>query len=108
MLDSFRDEPAINEIEKKKYTDVVFVKNSSMIKLEWSSIKIYCKRIQLESSFWDENCVSSPFGLCEFYSPYLHCLDEYLHLWDMEPLVIMTDFYCLLMAIRLLVSYVTS
>ena len=34
MLDSFRDEPAINEIEKKKYTGVVFVKNSSMIKLE--------------------------------------------------------------------------
>ena len=35
MLDSFRDEPAIKyEIEKKKYTGVVFVKNSSMIKLE--------------------------------------------------------------------------
>ena len=35
MLDSFKDEPALKyEIEKKKYTGVVFVKNSSMIKLE--------------------------------------------------------------------------
>ena len=29
--------------------------------------------------------------------------NEYLHLWDMEPLVLMAGFYCLLMSICLLV-----
>ena len=32
-------------------------KYPSMIKLEWDSIEVYCKRIQLENSFWSENCV---------------------------------------------------
>ena len=45
----------------------------------------------------------SPFGLCRFYSPCIHCLNEYLHLWDMEPLVLMADFYCQPTTIRLLV-----
>ena len=45
----------------------------------------------------------SPFGLCGFYYPCIHCLNEYLHLWDMEPLVLMAGFYCLLMVIRPLV-----
>ena len=46
----------ISEIEKKWYIDVVFSKHPLMIKLEWDSIKVYCKRIQLRNSFWDENC----------------------------------------------------
>ena len=36
--------------------------------------------------------------VCEFYSPSLHCLNEYLHLWNMESLVLMAGFYCLPMA----------
>ena len=58
-LDSFRDKPVIRyEIEKWEYTDVVFAKHAPMIKLEWYSIEVYCKRIQLENSFWGEGCVS--------------------------------------------------
>ena len=45
-----------SEIEKKWYIDVVFSKHPLMIKLEWDSIKVYCKGIQLRNSFWDENC----------------------------------------------------
>ena len=60
-MDSSRDEPAIRyEIEKKKLTGMVFSKNPPMIKLEWNLIEVYRKRIQLGSSFRDENCV--PFG----------------------------------------------
>ena len=60
-MDSSRDEPAMrHEIKKYRYTGVVFAKHSSMIKLEWDSIEVYCKRIQLENSFWDENYI--PFG----------------------------------------------
>ena len=44
----------------------------------------------------------SVFGLCGFYSPYLHCLNEHLHLWDMEPLVLIAGFYCLPTATRAL------
>ena len=40
-----------SEIEKKKYTDVVFAKHPSIIKLEWDLIEKYCKRIQLRCSF---------------------------------------------------------
>ena len=46
------------KIEKKWYTGVVFAKHPLMIKLEWDSIEVYCERIQLENSFWIENCVS--------------------------------------------------
>ena len=60
-MDSSRDEPAIRyEIEKYGYTGVVFAKHPPMTKLEWDSIKVYCKKIQLGNSFWDENCV--PFS----------------------------------------------
>ena len=45
----------------------------------------------------------SPFGLCGFYYPCIRCLNEYLPFWDIEPLVLMAGFYCLLMVIRLLV-----
>ena len=45
------------EMEKKEYIDVVFAKHPSMIKLEWNLVEVYCKRIQLRSSFWGENCV---------------------------------------------------
>ena len=58
-LDSSRDEPAIRyEIEKCEYTNVVYAKHPPMIKLEWYSIEVYCKRIQLENIFWGEGCVS--------------------------------------------------
>lgn len=61
-LDSSKDEPIISyEIERKEYIDAVFDKNPQMIKLEWSSIEVYRKRIQLESSFWDKNCVHLSF-----------------------------------------------
>ena len=43
----------------------------------------------------------SLFGSCGFYSPCVHCLDEHMHLWDMELLAIMVGFYCLSMANRL-------
>ena len=45
------------EMEKKEYIDVVFAKHPSMIKLEWNLVEVYCKRIQLRSSFRGENCV---------------------------------------------------
>ena len=58
MLYSSKDEHAMRyEIEKYGYTSVAFAKHPQMIKLEWDSIEVYCKRIQLENSFWDENCV---------------------------------------------------
>ena len=37
----------------------------------------------------------SPFGLDGIYSPCIHCLNEYMHLRDMKPLVLMIGFYCL-------------
>ena len=62
MLDSSRDEPAIRyEIEKKKYIGVVCAKGPPRIKLEWNSIEIYHKRIQLGNSFWDKNCLPPSF-----------------------------------------------
>ena len=81
LLASSRDEPAIRyEMEKYGYTGVAFAKHRPMIKLEWDSIEVYCKRIQLENSLWGESCVYLwRFGLCGFYSPGLHCLNEYLH-----------------------------
>ena len=61
-MDSSRDKPAIRyEIEQKKYTGVVYAKGTLMIKLEWNSIAIYHKRIQLGNSFWDENCLPPSF-----------------------------------------------
>ena len=58
LLASFRDEPAIRyEIDKYGYNSVVFAKHPPMIKLECDSIEVYCKRIQLENSFWGESCV---------------------------------------------------
>ena len=58
LFASSRDELAIKyEIEKYGYTDVAFAKHPSKIKLEWDSIELYCKRIQLKNSFWGENCV---------------------------------------------------
>ena len=105
LLASSRDEPAIRyEMEKYGYTGVAFAKHRPMIKLEWDSIEVYCKRIQLENSLWGKSCVYLwRFGLCGFYSPGLHCLNEYLHSWDMELLVLMASFYCPPMAIRPLV-----
>jgi len=51
-LDLFKDEPAIRyEIEKKKYANVACAKGPLKIKLEWNSIEVYHKRIQLVSSF---------------------------------------------------------
>ena len=46
-----------SKIEKTEYTGVVFTKHPLMIQLEWNSVEVYCKRIQLRSSFWGENCV---------------------------------------------------
>ena len=45
------------EIEKYGYIGVAFTKHPSMIKLECDLIEVYCKRIQLDNSFSDENCV---------------------------------------------------
>ena len=57
-LDLSKDELAIRyEIEKCRYIGVVFGKHPPMIKLEWNSIEINCKRIQIENSFWNEGCV---------------------------------------------------
>ena len=57
-LDLSRDEPIIRyEIEKCGYISVVFAKHPPMFKLEWDSIEVNCKRIQLENSFWGEGCV---------------------------------------------------
>ena len=104
VLDSYRDKPTIRyEIEKKKYTGVVYAKGPLMIMLEWNSIGAYCKRIQLGNNFWGENCLPPSFGLCGFYSSCINCLNEYLHLWDMKSLVLMAGFYCLPMANRPLV-----
>ena len=36
---------------------MVFAKTPPMIKLKMNSVGVYHKRIQLESGFWDENCV---------------------------------------------------
>ena len=41
------------------------------------------------------------FGFCGFYNPYLHCLNEYLHLWDKELGI--NGWYILPMAIHSLV-----
>ena len=58
LLASSRDKPAIRyKVEKYGYIGVVFAKHPSIIKLEWDSIEVYCKRIQLENSFWGESCV---------------------------------------------------
>ena len=46
---------------------MVFAKNPPMIKLKRNSLGVYHKRIQLESGFWDENCVylhSISIGIC--------------------------------------------
>ena len=52
MLDSSKDEHAMRyEIETYGYTSVAFAKYPPMIKLEWDSIEVYCKIIQLENSF---------------------------------------------------------
>ena len=52
LLASSKDKPAIRyEMEKKKYTSVAFAKHPPIIKLEWDSIEVYCKRIQLGNSF---------------------------------------------------------
>ena len=57
-LDSFGDELGIRyEIEKYGYIGVVFAKRPPIIKLEWDSIEVYCKKIQLGNSFWDDSCV---------------------------------------------------
>jgi len=57
-MDSSRNKPVIrSEVEQEKYVSVVFAKNPSMIKLKRNSIEPYCKRIQLRSSFWGENCL---------------------------------------------------
>ena len=71
--------------------------------LEWNSIEVYRKRFKLRVVFGLRIVYLSPFGLCGFYSPCIHCLNEYLHLWDMAPLVLMAGFYCLPTAIRPLV-----
>ena len=102
-MDSSRDEHAIRyEIKKKKYTGVVCAKGTPMIKLKWNSIEVYQKRIQLGNSFWDENCLPLSFWF-GFYNPCLRCLKKYMHLWDMEPLVLIAGFYCLPTTIRPLV-----
>ena len=52
LLASSRDKPAIRyEVEKYGYIGVAFAKQPPIIKLEWDSIEVYCKRIQLENSF---------------------------------------------------------
>ena len=75
------DEAVIRyEMEKHGYTSVAFAKHPPIIKLEWDSIEVYCKRIQLENNLWGESCVYLwHFGLGRFYSPCLYCLNEYLH-----------------------------
>ena len=79
-MDSSRDGHAIRyEIKKKKYTGVVCAKGTLMIKLKWNSIEVYCKRIQLKNSFWGEGYDPLPMVCVGFYSPCLHCLNEYLH-----------------------------
>ena len=84
VLDSSRDEPTIRyKIEKKKYINVMCANEPPIIKLEWNSIEVSCKRIQLGNSylFIYESCVYLwRFGLCGFYNPFLHCLNKYLHL----------------------------
>lgn len=61
-MDSSKEEPVIRyEIEKEKYTSMVFAKNPPMIKLKRNSLGVYHKRIQLDSGFWDKNCV--PFSI---------------------------------------------
>jgi len=58
LLASSKDELAMKyEIEKYGYTSVAFSKQPPMIKLEWDSIEVYCKRIQIENSFWGESYV---------------------------------------------------
>ena len=57
-IDSSRDKTTTrSEVEKEKYTRVVFAKNPLIIKLEMNSIEAYCKKIQLGSNFWGNNCV---------------------------------------------------
>ena len=52
VLDSSRDEPTIRyKIEKKKYINVVCANEPLIIKLEWNSIEVSCKRIQLGNSY---------------------------------------------------------
>ena len=53
-----------------KYTDVVFAKNPSMIKLEWDSIEIYYKRIKLGNSSWFAKFSSTILHLGYTASPY--------------------------------------
>ena len=49
----------------------MFVKNPPIIKLEKNSVELYCKRIQLGSSFWGENCV---YLLVLFFSSFIAIL----------------------------------
>ena len=44
-------------MEKYGHIDVVLAKHLPMIKLKWDSIEVYCIKIQLENSFWDESYV---------------------------------------------------
>ena len=65
-LDSSKDEPTIiYEIEKYGYTGEVFAKHPPMIKLEWNSIVVYGKKIQLGNSFFGMRVVHLfAFGFC--------------------------------------------
>ena len=65
--------------------------------LSWNEIqlKYITKEFNLRIVFGIRIIYLSPSGLCGFYSPYLYCLSEHLHLRDMEPLVLMAGFYCL-------------
>ena len=104
VLDLSRDEPTIRyEIEKKKYNIVVCSKGPLIIKLEWNSIGVIAKEFNLRIVLGVRIVYLSPFVFCGFYSPCIHCLNEHMHLWDIEPLVLMAVFYCLTMAIRPLV-----
>ena len=79
-LDSPREEPAMRyEIEKYGYIGVAFVKHPPMIKLEWDSIEVYCKTIQLENTFWGDSCVYLCLLLVWVFIAHLYCLNEYLH-----------------------------
>ena len=71
-MDSSKNKPVIrSKVKQEKYTSVVFVKNPPMIKLKRNSIEAYCKRIQLRSSFWGENCV---YLLVLFFSGFIAIL----------------------------------
>ena len=112
LLISFIFNLTIYDANNQQSTGLGFAKNPLMIKLERNSLGMYCKRIQLESNFWNENCVYLLVSFC-FLFIFISTLmsNGSLHLFVManalqiDLLILVTS---LLPLLHLLLSYINA